>query len=562
MCFEANGLSMAVKSLDHHTGRALDLNHHVRNGKAALVKETQPVGLGDHRIHQFSQVAAATQFIVPVFFAGDTVPNRHRSHQDALGDTDLWSRQTNSGCRVHRLRHVIQEANNPRIDSRHGLCDLLENRLGDFVDGQNRHGPYIDPGRHGAKATDVEHSQTATEHCYRAAVLKPKSVTAHAPGLDRKVLRAIADRTGVWARTTSELAEAASHHYERNHLHWVPAPEDALCLSLLSMLQQPDTPIAVPAWGRRALGESARRHFPSIVWMDPKEGRLDPGEVEIKRALKQGAGALLLAPVAGDCSALVAAEKWCSKADIPFAVDARSSMGSRTPAGGPATFGDIILLPVDGDPGPSACPGAFLGTPEPLSNGAPLSGPGPAAALAQAVSALATSVRDEPRLRRLWPSTTGAPARSPGNLSSAPPGWACAAAHARLEEAEVRASQRGRHARSLRDHCGNLPAVTLVDESHGCPVTGGTFPLLAQSAREVAGFLQQEGLPTVSELGGWLAPEGERSERARQLDERALLLPLHPYFRPRDLRWMGEVLRRATLRANGTGQADPTQEGA
>ncbi|MBN96092.1 MAG: hypothetical protein CL928_18785 [Deltaproteobacteria bacterium] len=389
-------------------------------------------------------------------------------------------------------------------------------------------------------------------------MLKPRSLTAHAPGLDRKVLRAIADRRGSWARTTTELARVASEHYEREYLHWVGDPEDALCRALRSLLKSEDSLVAVPAWGRSSIGEAAKRHFSNILWMDPREGRLDPGESEIKQALDQGAQGILVAPVAGDCSALPAAQSWCDKSGVSLAVDARASMGSRTPEGGPAAFGHLVLLPVDGDPGPSVCPGAFLGTQEVMSNGVPLNSPGTAQVLRQAVSALASSFRDEPRLQRLRALPADETLAPVATTESAPPGWACAAAHARLDEADLRASQRGRHARSLRDHCGNLPAVILVNESHGCPVTGAAFPLLAQSARQVADFLRQEGVPTVPGLGDWLAPEGDRTERAQQLADRALLLPLHPYFRPRDLRWLGEAVRRATLRANGTGQADPT----
>jgi len=391
-------------------------------------------------------------------------------------------------------------------------------------------------------------------------VLKPKSVTAYAPGLDRKVLRAIADRRGAWARTTATLALAAAEHYGRSHLHWVRAPEDALCAALLDLSREPKAPVALPAWGRPALGKAALRYFSNILWLDPKEGRLDPGESEIKRALDQGVGAMLLGPVTGDCSSLVAARKWCAGASVPLAVDARASMGSRTPDGGPAVFGDLTLLPVDGDTGPSACPGAFLGTPEPMANGTHASSPGPVVALTSALTALAHSVRDEPRLHRLWAGPPGAPRDLSANPDGAPPGWACAAAHARLADADARASQRGRHARSLREHCGNVPAMELVDESHGFPVTGAAFPLLSQSAGEIANLLRSEGLPTGPGLGGWLAPETERTDRARQLAERVLLLPLHPYFRPEDLRWIGELLRRATLRVNGTGQADPTRE--
>ncbi len=36
-------------------------------------------------------------------------------------------------------------------------------------------------------------------------------------------------------------------------------------------------------------------------------------------------------------------------------------------------------------------------------------------------------------------------------------------------------------------------------------------------------------------------------------------MPLHPFYRPRDLDWLAERLRQATLRANGDGAGDPTE---
>ena len=83
--------------------------------------------------------------------------------------------------------------------------------------------------------------------------------------------------------------------------------------------------------------------------------------------------------------------------------------------------------------------------------------------------------------------------------------------------------------------------------------------MLAQGRDGVAQELAAGGVPTLRGLADWLAPEGARGERATRVSERALFLPLHPFYRPADLVAVAEQLRRATLLVNGTGAGDPTE---
>jgi dTDP-4-amino-4,6-dideoxygalactose transaminase len=294
--------------------------------------------------------------------------------------------------------------------------------------------------------------------------------------------------------------------------------------------------------------------FHDVHWMEPARGRLDPGAGEVAEALDAGAKAVLLAPIAGDGMALPDAQKLCRARGVLLMVDARASVGTRILDGGPERYGDLVLLPPDGEPTPGACGGAILSGD---GNGSDMDRPG-ALGIRHAIQALAQSVRDEPRLRR-WFASTAPTVRRP-ERSGRPPRWAVAAAGARLLQARFRADQRARHAQVMRINFGNLPAVELIFDPSGFQSAGAALPLLAQGRDAIVAALAEQGVPTRGDLGGWLAPEGPRGPRATDVAERVLLVPLHPFYRPVDIEAIGERLRRATLRVNGTGWRDPTAE--
>ena len=391
------------------------------------------------------------------------------------------------------------------------------------------------------------------------AVPTPCSIPAFAPSLDRDVLRAMLGVGGPWARSPEELGEVLSEHCGLANLHWVHRPEQALCSAILQSLGLGDAQVAAPSWGHPGYRGVLEQTFARVLWLEPQTGHLDPGMEAVARALEDGARAILLAPVAGDCSALSQVASLCRRAGALLALDLRASSGSRLPEGRPETHGDLVLLPVDGEPHPSPCPGAFLATTDPPINGIVKTSSGAFSELGSAAQLVIRSICDDPRLRRLWSGPRLQDRSLVLGRTGAPPAWVFSAAHARLLQANSRATQRARHARTLRHHCGNLPAVELIPELPGCPSAGAAFPLLAQSAAEVREELGSQGIPTVPKLAAWLAPDLERGRLAQLVGSKALLLPLHPFYRPQDLALLGETLRRSTLRVNGTGSSDPTE---
>ncbi|MCP4872821.1 MAG: hypothetical protein GY898_29370 [Proteobacteria bacterium] len=388
-------------------------------------------------------------------------------------------------------------------------------------------------------------------------MLSPKSVPARPPVFDREVLRAAAfgGRSGSWPRTFGELAAQVAEHFGRDDGRWVAEPEAALLRVVLDRLPAggpAGPPIAAPAFGPPGFAEVLGR-FHQVHWMEPARGRIDPGPSEVAEALDAGAQAVLLAPIAGDGTSLPDAARLCQARGALLLVDARACVGTRILDGGPERFGDLVLLPPDGEPSAGVCAGAILcgdGTASEADKPGPLG-------LRKAVAAVAESLRDEPRLRR-WFSLAAPQVHRPRAIGK-PPAWAVAAAGARLRQARFRADQRARHAQVMRINFGNLPAVEMVTDPTGFQSAGAALPLLAQGRDEVVSALAEQGVPTRGDLAGWLAPEGARGPRALDVADRALLVPLHPFYRPADIEAIGERLRRATLRINGTGWTDPTR---
>ena len=355
---------------------------------------------------------------------------------------------------------------------------------------------------------------------------------------------------GPWARRPEDLATQIAVLLARPPGRWVAEPEDALLAALAPPSAQ--LHVAMPAFGHPGYVGARLRDNTRIRWMEPARGRLDPGPSEVAEALDAGANAVLLAPLAGDCSVLPAAARLCGDRGARLGVDARACMAARVLDGGPAVWGDVCLVPVDAEGGPSPCPGAILLGPA-GEGGSPIGGPQPALLL----RTLAAALRDEPHLRRLVGPARIDPAAAAPSLP--PAGWAVAAASARAMQSAHRNTQRARHARTLRVHCSHLPAVRVCSPVAGHQATGLAVPMLARGRDEIAVLLSRLGVEPVAGLGAWLAPAEERGERACDVAEQLLAVPLHPFYRPRDIDWLAERLRRSTLRVNGDGSGDPTE---
>lgn len=378
-------------------------------------------------------------------------------------------------------------------------------------------------------------------------MFRSRSIPAWPPAFDREVLRAalFSHRGGPWPRTAAALARRVGEHFDRSSARWVCQPEEALLGALLDRLPGagPAGPLlAAPAWGPPRFAQALGR-LHQVVWMPPAEGRLDPGLEQVIAALDAGAEAVLLAPVAGDCQALPEAAAACRRADALLLLDARTSVGSRLLDGGPERYGDLLLLPVDGEPAPAPCPGAILcgdGEDDQERRG-PLR-------LRHGLLRLMASLQDEPRLRRLLDPPR--PTHAPLDVRLPPP-WSVAAASARLDQAPLRAEQRARHAQRMRVNLSNIAGVELVADPPGFQTAGSALPVLAADRDRVAGRLAEQGVPHLAGLGGWLAPPNAREASSIGVAERALLLPLHPFFSQRDIDTIGEALRRAALGGAG-----------
>lgn len=376
------------------------------------------------------------------------------------------------------------------------------------------------------------------------AVFSPRSIPAFSPPLDRLVVRAALAKEAAWPRTGPGLAHAVTDAIGRPDAtaQWVAEP----AASLLGALRErigPDALIAAPAWGCAGL---ASLPDGPVHWMQPAHHRLDPGKSQVAEALAAGARAIVLAPVAGDCAGLLGIAELCRAHDALFVLDARGSAGGRVLDGSPALLGDLTLASLDGEPGPSPCPGAILfGAPQ-VSNGRPGMSPG-----SHAVDLLRDSLRSEPRLHRLLRP----PRRDPRSRAHGPaPSWAFAAAAARLQQSALRASQRARHGKVLRDSIQWIEGVDLPLDPPGVQSAGGTLGLLVEHRDDVADRLAALGVP--SSVGGlWLAPPGAREGRAALVAARALSLPLLPFYRPVDLDFIGECLRKAALGAKSAQNA-------
>lgn len=383
-------------------------------------------------------------------------------------------------------------------------------------------------------------------------MLPPRSIPAFAPPLDRLVVRAALAQRAEWPRSGEALARLVGAAAQRDpeHASWVPDPEAALVAALAAQRDGPPV-VACPEWGVEAFAAPLGRAADRLIYMPPAAGRMDPGPAEVRRALDDGATAVLLAPVAGDCVGIQAIAALCADRGVTLALDARMASGGRVLDGPPGAWGDPTLLAVHGEPGPAPCPGAVLlasrSTPpqEVRANGG---------SFRLALRLLHDSLRSEPRLRRLLgPSASAAPTRT--DLSA--PSWAFAAAAARLQQSADRASQRARHGRTLRSNIAYVDGMAVLDEPPGVQSASCVLPLLSAHRDAVAAALDAAGIPTLQAIAGWLAPAAERSDPAADVAARALFLPLHPFYRPQDLVAIGEALRRAALGAQD-GPSPPT----
>jgi hypothetical protein len=352
-----------------------------------------------------------------------------------------------------------------------------------------------------------------------------------------------------WPRTGPALARlvAGSSQRDPDQALWVPHPEAALVDALRQRVGG-RLVVACPAWGVTGFADPLKSVADRLIFMPPAPGRLDPGRDEVRQALDDGATAVLLAPLAGDCVAIEPTASLCAERGVPLALDARMTSGGRVLDGAPGAWGDPTLLSVHGEPGPAPCPGAVLVSSRPgarVPNGA-----GSGSPLSLGLSLMRDSVHAEPRLRRLL-GPSGSTLRS--TQEGPAPSWAFAAAAARLQQSAERASQRARHGRTLRLNIGNIEGMSVLEEPPGVQSASSVLPVLTLRRDAVAKALCSAGIPTLDWLGGWLAPASERSAEATDVADRALLLPLHPFYRPRDLVAIGEALRRAALGAMSTG---------
>lgn len=383
-----------------------------------------------------------------------------------------------------------------------------------------------------------------------------RSIAAFPPSLDREAIRAALLRAEPWPGTAQGLASEVSDTIGRPDGRWVARPEEELLRAFLTRTGGggPAGPkIAVPALGRRGYRKLLER-FRQIHWMDPAPGQLDPGADEIAAALEWGAQGVLLTPISGNCSGLAQAAQLCGEAGTLLLVDSRAAMGTRILESGPEAFGDLCLVSVDCEPTPSPCPGAILfgapGRPEAVGVGA--------SEYRWALQTLIRSLRDEPRLRAVFPRSPQAPVTPEPPPSDAPAHWAIAVASVRLRDSHQRASQRANHARALVQNCGNVPAIQVIRDEAGIQSAGSTMPMLAQGRDGIVEALLEQGIEAVPDAFEFLAPLELRGERAMLVGAQLLLLPLHPFYRARDIDAMAEALRRATVRVNGVGSADPT----
>ncbi|MCO4770391.1 MAG: hypothetical protein KDA24_10205 [Deltaproteobacteria bacterium] len=370
----------------------------------------------------------------------------------------------------------------------------------------------------------------------------PRSIPPWSPPLDRLVIRAALARGAAWPRTAEGLAAAVATAVGREDTpaQWVASPETALLRALDARF--PDAVLAAPAWGRTSF--AAPLEGRDVVWMEPARLRLDPGASEVAAAIDAGATAVLLSPVAGDCTSLLGVDDLCERRGVALVVDARAASGGRVLDGSPASLGTLTLASVDGEPGPAPCPGAVLLGADAATNEPP--GPGPSPSWSLAARLLADSLQFEPRVRRLWdpPRADRLLSRSAGPA----PGWAFAAAAARLQQSAARASQRARHSRTLSSLVRHIQGVALPTDPTGVQSAGGAIGLRIAHRDAVRSALSVAGVSPVPP-GGWLAPDGRRGPRATEVQETALLLPLLPFYLPRDLDFIGEALRRAALRS-------------
>ncbi len=308
--------------------------------------------------------------------------------------------------------------------------------------------------------------------------------------------------------------------------------------------------VAAPAWTRPGYREALAASFSEVFWLEPALGRLDPGPEEIAEAIEAGAKAVLCAPVAGDCSALPAIEELCARRGVVFALDGRASVGSRVGELGPERFADLVLLPADGEPVPSLLSAAVLfGHRDRLDRAGR-----PRTTLRMSIPAalrlVADTLRYEPRLRLLW-SGPSEQSPAPGLAQGRVPRWYFAAAQARLFQSNERWAQRARHVRDLHLHSSHLPGSSSIEDPAGSLAAGASFPLRVTDARLVRRKLAELGVHCVPGLADWVAPQGARGPRARQLADGVLFLPLHPFYRPDDMGFLTEALRRAVLRSGG-----------
>ena len=385
-------------------------------------------------------------------------------------------------------------------------------------------------------------------------MLRNRSIAAYPPSLDRVSLQAALVHQAPWPVTANQLAAQVGTAIGRPNGRWVAAPEEALLQAFLTRSGGggPAGPkFAAPALGRPGYRRLIDR-FPQVHWMEPAPGQLDPGPDEITAAVEWGAQAILLTPISGNCSGLAEAAQICGSAGALLLVDARAAMGTRILECGPESYGDLCLVSVDTEPCPSPCPGAILFG---ASGQAETLGPGPNG-YRWALQTLGRSLRDEPRLRRLGTHRPSPPQALIPPRFAAPPPWSVAVASVRLKQAPARASQRAHHIRALVQHCGNVPGLEIVQDGLGIQSAGSTFPMLAGGRDDLVPLLLELGVEAVPNTFEFLAPADRRPPGATALADRLVLLPLHPFYGPKDIDVIAEALRRATVRSSGTVHSD------
>lgn len=80
--------------------------------------------------------------------------------------------------------------------------------------------------------------------------------------------------------------------------------------------------------------------------------------------------------------------------------------------------------------------------------------------------------------------------------------------------------------------------------------------MLAAGRDDLVAFLLELGVEAVPNTFEFLAPANSRPPGATSLASQLVLLPLHPFYGPRDIDVIAEALRRATVRSSAVSDSD------